>query len=250
VLFRKRRIVIINTIQLHIKQTYGITNEMAEVIVIGGFGSSPEQMNNIAHRIGEQLGRAALGINFRSAVRNIERTADLIHGRTVITHSGGAKPVVDSFEHYGAEPGRLIAVAPPVPEQIRKLLWRGAMIGRGIGETEQEQLEEKFTATEELVHHPIANFGRIYGLGHFAAIAEIARMRQGGIPATVGLMSHDGLFDMSTAPVEHSIARARQIGVNVVNIFGRHCRFSADPAGVMQEIGALNQVGYALPEAA
>lgn len=249
-LFRKRRIVIINTIQLRIKQTYGITNGMAEVIVVGGFGSSPEQMKSIAHRIGEHLGRAACGINFRMATTNRERLADTIHGSTVITHSGGVKAVVDSFEHHGAHPDRLIAIAPPVPEQVRKLLWRGALIQLGVKQAVQGQLVEKFTATDELIHHPMANFGRIPALGHFSAIAEITRMQQGGTEATVALMNQDGLFNMQTSPVERSIDRARRMGVEIVNVYGRHCRFSHDPAGVLQEISALNQVGYALSEAA
>lgn len=209
---------------------------MAEVIVVGGFGSGPEQMKSIAHRIGEHLGKTAFGINFRMATRNSERLADIVDGNTVVTHSGGAKAVVDSFEHYGAHPDRLVAVAPPVPEQIPKLLWRGALINLGVKQEILEQLEEKFTSTSELINHPLANFGRIPALGHFAAIAEITRMQQAGTDATVALMSQDTLFDMSTRPVELSIERAQRMGVNVVNIYGRHCRFSDDPVGVLEGI--------------
>lgn len=208
---------------------------MAEIVVVGGFGSSPDQMNFIARTIGDYLGQSATGICFRQASQEHSRLADLIDGSSIMTHSGGIKPVIDAIERHLVMPAEVTTVAPPVREQIPRLLVRGAMISLGLRE-KNDELEKKFNSTDELVHHAVANFLRIPSLSQFNSVAEVAHLQQEGVDTTVALMGQDGLFNYQVRPVELSVARVRHLGGAVLSIPGSHCRFTHDPVGVLDEI--------------
>ncbi|MES2875906.1 MAG: hypothetical protein V4678_00385 [Patescibacteria group bacterium] len=209
---------------------------MAEAIIIGGFGSSPEQMHFLAERMTNHLGMDTIGINFREASQHKKRLASFVAGKTVVTHSGGLKPLANAVKAYNSMPERLTAIAPPVPEQIRKLLWRGAMIGLGLNGMPDFELERKVGAGDELTHHALANFGRIPSLSSFNAMNEVADLQRRGVETTIAFMEHDGLFDTSTESIACAVERVRQLGSRVVSIGGGHCRFTHDPLGTMSEI--------------
>src|SRR3982751_3288296 len=111
---------------------------MAEIVIVGGFASSPEQMNHVAHLISDHLGASATGICFRQASQESTRLADLIDGADIITHSGGIKPVIDTIEKHLVMPSDVTTIAPPVREQMPRLLMRGALIHAGLRGTGDE----------------------------------------------------------------------------------------------------------------
>ena len=208
---------------------------MTEVVFVGGFASSPEQMHDVASRGGAYLGRAATGVCFRESLQQSERFAELIDGRDVITHSGGMYAVHRAVE-YGAQPNRLTSIAVPVPEQVRFLLWRGAAIQTGITDDVEPQLRQKIEGPSEIRKHFIGNFRYVAPLGHFDAIERAGDFTEQGIPTTVGLMGRDGMFDYSTASVAGSIQHAREAGAKVLELEGAHCRFTHQTAGMLNEL--------------
>lgn len=211
---------------------------MKELVLQGGFGSSPEQMRSLSRIIGKYIGCRAVGVCYREANQRLDEYADLIEGKTVLTHSGGLQPVWKAIEQYQAEPKQLIALAPPFPEQVRHLLWRGALIGLSTSEA-QEQFEEKVCNNTELLRHPMANFGRIRSLGQFDSIEKLIQLKERGIETiTLALMERDGLFDYTSSRVREQIDNATETGVKVVAVPGTHCRLSDEPLAVIEAINS------------
>lgn len=201
-----------------------------EVVVVGGFGSSPERMRAVADPL------HGVGINFRNASQHQEVLADLIMDGRVVTHSGGLLPVLRACDTYDVRPEQLTAIASPVQESVHALLAKGAMIGIGLRDDIVSEFEDKIDDSHELRDHAYANFRHVPALSQFNAFAETSVFAEQGTSVTMAMMTRDGMFDLRSDKVAHDVAHARKRGVQVVAVAGGHCRFTHQPAQVMQEI--------------
>lgn len=226
---------------------------MTEIMLVGGFSSGPEQYEYLAAKLQDYYGVSTTGINFSTARAHPERLADLIHDKKVIAHSAGLLAVSQAMK-YGAIPSEINSIAPPIPELVRKLVWRGALIGYNNPAT-QEQMEAKmasFNSKEELAQHPLRNFGAIPALGHFASLEFAAWAKRQGSDVEVAFMQNDGLFNLRNIRQE-SVDQAVYAGVTVKRLEGTHTRFTANPTAVLDEIQAapiftLEQIADATKE--
>jgi hypothetical protein len=140
---------------------------------------------------------------------------------------------------FGATPEEITSIAPPIPEMVRNLLWRGALIGYS-DPAMQEQMEAKmatFSSKEELAQHPLLNFGALPALGHFASLEFAAWAERQGSNVEVAFMHHDGLFNLRNIR-QASVDRAVNTGVTIKRLEGTHTRFTANPLAVLSEIAA------------
>ena len=207
-----------------------------ETVVVGGFASCVEQYQTIAGLLQQHYGSPFRGVNFSSALAEPDRFAEVIDGNAVKAHSGGAYAVKLAMEH-GAVPSRLDMVAPSIPERVRSLVWRGALIG-WHDPAERQQIEQKvtnFSAMTEIKRHPVRNFGAIARLGHFASLDFAEDTHLKGVPTSIGFMEQDGLFDLASID-PHQIECLREAGVALRAIRGTHTRFTANPVGTLEEL--------------
>ena len=207
-----------------------------ETIVSLGFASSREQADSVATLLEQHSGLPFRGVNFSTAISNPEAFGEHIHDRDVVAHSAGEYAVKLATE-YGALPRSATFIAPPIPERVRRLVWRGALIGYDDPATRFDMDEKitNFSAKTEIKRHPILNFGAIAKLGHFASLDYALELQKSGVPVTIGFMEHDGLFNLSTIDPD-AITALRGAGVVVKQIRGTHTRFTANPVNTMNEI--------------
>ena len=211
---------------------------MTEITLVGGFSSSPDQYNYLAAKLEDYYGVSITGVNFSSARAHPERLADLIDKQKVIAHSAGLLAVAEAMK-LGAAPKEISSIAPPIPELVRKLVWRGALIGYSNPAT-QEQMEAKmasFNSKEELAQHPVLNFGAIPALGHFASLEFAAWAESQGTDVEVAFMHNDGLFNLRNIR-QASVDGALNAGVTIKRLEGTHTRFTANPIAVLNEVEA------------
>lgn len=208
---------------------------MAEVVVIGGFGSSPEQMDYIAQRVGDHLGACAVGINLRNASQRQEELAFLIDDTHVVNHSGGMLPTIEAVK-TGARPRSVTAIGPPIKDHSHQLMFRGALMHFGWRDAMTEQLEQKFEETHELRNYFVDNYRMIPAIARFDGLDQAAYLLQSNIPTAIGIMEDDGMFRVHTPEVEARAARLRQLGGEVVRLSGGHCRFTSEPETVLDEM--------------
>jgi hypothetical protein len=211
---------------------------MTEIALVGGFSSSPDQYQYLAAKLQDYYGVVTTGINFSTARAYPERLADLIDRQKVVAHSAGLLAVAEAMK-LGAVPDHITSIAPPIPELVRKLVWRGALIGHSDPAT-QEQMEAKmagFSSKEELAHHPVRNFGSLPALGHFASLEFATWAERQGSDVEVAFMQNDGLFNLRNIR-QASVDQAVHAGVTVKRLDGTHTRFTANPTVVLDEIQA------------
>lgn len=212
---------------------------MTEIVLTGGYGSTPDQYLNIAKAVGDYRGQPTAGYGLREALGNLAKYAASIDRQEVITHSGGLLAVHEAARLYDARPSKVTAIALSMPSQVRSLVLRGALIGLH-DPVEQEQFDQKINsdfARQELLEHPIFYAKTIRRLGHFASFDFLADLAQEGADVTAVLMSHDGLFD-----IEKIDTKRRQLvekaGGKIVQIAGVHTSFTSSPAEVLRRIEA------------
>lgn len=210
---------------------------MANYLVNGGFGSSREQCAYFAAQISESTGAPADGAHFSWAISNPEAHAERIDNREVISYSAGVYATHRTLEKYDVKPRSLTMIAPPLPERVRSLVLRGALIG--LDDPAQHEIEEKIACEHDIVRelreHPVRNFGAVAKLGHFAALDFAREMAESGIPVRVGFMERDGLFNLEAIDVD-TLQRAQASGVDVHLLKGTHTRFSKEPLRLLNEL--------------
>lgn len=213
---------------------------MTEIVVAGGFGSGRNQMNHVAESIGTAFGEKATGKSYSDAESDLESFAHTIDASHAYSHSGGFLLIYRSIV-LGARPKEVTAIAAPVPEQIKRLMVRGAFIGVGFGQKIVDELEQKFEDPRELVRHPFVNFAkRLPELSRFDSLAAAADIADRGIPVTLAYMKQDGLFRLDTEDVTAGVEKARSFGACVVSIEGKHCEFTHRPLDVLGRIASAS----------
>ena len=205
---------------------------MKQKVVVGGFASDQKQIEHVALDLSEYYDEDVIGMNFRKAMQTSRAFFD---GRELITHSAGFRAV------WGALPERITAIAPPVPEAIHKLMWRGFVMGRKLSSHQEKPGQDADgNLLEELLHHPRTHLGVLSSISHFDALLEASWYQKHDVPTTVVFMKSDRLFRLGTQAVRDSITSARRIDVDVVTAFGDHSRFTHDPIGLLADL-ALSQ---------
>lgn len=210
---------------------------MKQKIVVGGFASDTKQIEHVALVMSEHYDEDVIGLNFRKAMQTSRAFFD---DCDVITHSAGMLAVMGSI------PERLTAIAPPVPESIYKLMWRGFVLGRKFSLHSENQLkEQEGNAVEELLRHARANFSALPTISHFDAFQDARWYQTHNVPTTVALMENDGLFRLQTPVVQAAMAHARRMNVRIVTTPGEHVRFTHDPVGVLSSIALSESMAAA-----
>jgi hypothetical protein len=210
---------------------------MNEKIVIGGFASDTHQIQTVCKKLSEYYDEDVAGMNFREARQNQSRLAHLIKNREVITHSAGFVALQAALSEWQAEPESIVAVAPPVPERIRRLVWRGFLIGaQGVI---NERGDPDHSLREELIRHARDNFGALPLISRFNAFDAAFLDATHGIPTTVATMKQDRLFPERLYLIDEMMNRARKIGTKVIGLTGDHLRFTHEPVEVMAEIDRM-----------
>lgn len=212
---------------------------MANYLVNGGFGSSREQCAYFAAQISELTGAPADGAHFSWALSHPEEHARLIDNREVITYSAGAYAVHETMHKFDVSPRSLTMIAPPIPERVRSLIRRGALIG--LDDPAAKEIEGKIAdghnTARELREHPLRNFGAIAKLGHFATLDFASELTLSGVPVRIGFMERDGLFNLEGIDHAELYSAVRQ-GVEIRLLEGTHTRFSRQPVQTLSEMDA------------
>lgn len=200
---------------------------MAEIILLGGFASTNSQVNATALELSDHLNKDVQGFNFSSGRDQDPRFFD---EKIIYTHSGGILAAENSH------PSELTIVAPPVPEAVAALLWRGWFMGRKLRQAEESEKGFTDTSTYEALRHPGKNFGSMPEISRFNSFLSAIHHRSNGANVTMALMRSDGLFNYDTEETMDDIMQAKAHGVNVVSVTGEHVRFTNKPREVMAEI--------------
>ena len=209
---------------------------MTEIGVYGGFGSSKQRIDYVAQSLGKQAGVPAQGMNFRQASQNLEAMAKSMEGRTAYFHSAGIMLGVQAIKQFGVRPERIIAIAPPIREQIGNLCLRGAYLQLGVKSQPADQLEEKLSDGHELLLHPLANYRKLGKIASFNVFKEAANLRVDDHDISLIIMQDDRMFDYSTDEARLSIKNAESAGVSIHRALGGHNTFTHNPAGLLDGI--------------
>lgn len=210
---------------------------MKQKVVVGGFASDKKQIEKVSLTLSEHFDEDVIGLNFREA-RQTRRA--FFDGRDVITHSAGMMAILGSI------PKSVIAVAPPIPEPLYKLLWRGAVLGRKLRLGSRNDGEPSSSCLDELVHHARSNFGALPDISSFDALQEARWYQFHNVPTTVVLMNNDSLFRLHTPAICEAVERAQRMNVRVVTSPGEHVRFTHDPVGVLGSMAVAESMAISV----
>lgn len=203
---------------------------MSYELVVGGFGTSPRQMEEAAGRLTEASGVEHVGVNFRIAMKEERKMARLVRQACATnTHSGGIEAV------WRQRPNKLRVFAAPVPTPRFELMKRAARSALELIRIQndspdsavQECIDE---ITDELLRHPYDNLRYIGQLASCNSIDVAIEMQDTGIPTSLTYMESDGLFQPSSL----ELTRARQVGVRALILPGTHETFIHSPVQTMR----------------
>lgn len=208
---------------------------MPEKILVGGFASEKQQIDRICTTLSGYYDEDVVGMNFREARQNPRRLADFISKKDVITHSAGFVALQNVLNEWGMLPNSITAIAPPIPERIRHLLWRGFTMGASAKALPDGVSGRSSALKDELLLHARTHFGALPLISRFNAFDAAGWDDDHGIDTTIAVMSRDDLFPLQS----DNLASASGVGRHVVRIMGDHFRFSHEPVQVLGEIAAL-----------
>lgn len=203
-------------------------------VVVGGFASDRRQIDTVSRKLSEYYNEDVIGMNFREARQYPERLANFISDKEVITHSAGFVAVQNVLREWSTKPLSITAIAPPIPESIGHLVWRGFRMG-------SSGVTDRFSSIkEELVYHAKSNFGALPLISRFNALDAAIWDVDHDIDTTVAVMSQDSLFP-SGQYADDVMGR----NLKVIGLHGEHRRFSYEPVDVMSEIALARTVHLA-----
>lgn len=203
-------------------------------VVVGGFASDIHQVHTVCEKLSDYYNEEVVGMNFREARQYPKRLADFISEKEVITHSAGFVAVQSALREWSAKPLSITAIAPPIPESIGHLIWRGFRMGSS-GVTDRLS-----SLRDELVFHAKGNFGALPLISRFNALDAAVWDVDHDIDTTVAVMSQDKLFP-SVRYADDVMGR----NLRVIGLHGEHLRFSHEPVDVMSEIALARTVKFA-----
>lgn len=207
-------------------------------VVVGGFGTSEYQVNELADTISRHLDHEVVGITFVDATRDPDATAEAIHRRHVLTHSAGfvaVKEVVDS--HAQLMLASVTAVAPAHETSRRLIVSRAPKIGRNL-------------AIESIVR-PSSLVSNVRHVGYMAKeMHKNGRHHLGAIPKIAVFDSYQAAMDIA-APVRLVQMRRDELfrypklnpddlalhRVEVLTVPGKHPDLISKTRGVLTAMG-------------
>lgn len=206
-------------------------------VVVGGFASDRRQIDTVSRQLSEYYDEDVIGINFREARQNPERLAHFISEKEVITHSAGFVAVQNVLREWSSKPLSITAIAPPIPEGIGYLIWRGFRMGSAAKVLPDGVSSRLGSAKKELLYHAKANFGALPLISRFNALDAALWDKDHDIDTTVAVMSQDKLFP-SFQYADEVLGR----NLKVVSLHGEHLRFSYEPVQVLTEIALVESM--------
>lgn len=209
-------------------------------VVVGGFASDRRQIDSVSRQLSEYYGQDVVGINFREARQNPERLAHFISEKDVITHSAGFVAVQNVLRDWSTRPLSITAIAPPIPEGIGYLIWRGFRMGSAAKVLPDGVSSRLGSAKKELLYHAKTNFGALPLISRFNAFDAARWDEDHDIDTTMAVMSDDRLFP-SVQYADDIVGR----NARVISLHGEHLRFSYEPVQVMSEIALAQTVRHA-----
>lgn len=212
---------------------------MDKILYIGGMASNSYQIGVVADELERHYGLNVIGMSFREAQQNLAFVARLAGESLVITHSAGMMVL----KHI--TPLELIAVAPPMPLSIPRLIMSNiprttALLKshKGLPERRSKILRYNRGAMIEHLIHPRYNAAQIKKLSTFNAAQEAVSMTTNGAKVTLCLMDTEHVF--KDTPTHPHIEIAKEHGVIVhENIPGQHDEFLLYPLNILHQINRL-----------
>jgi hypothetical protein len=212
---------------------------MDKILYIGGMASNSYQVKVVSDELERHYGLNVIGMSFREAQQNLALVARLAAESLVITHSAG----MVTLKHI--TPQELIAIAPPMPLSIGKLLssnvprMRALMKShKGLPERGRRIRKYNLNSIMEHIAHPRYNAGQATKLGHFDAAKEAVAMTTNGAKVTLCFMDIEHVF--TYAPHHPHVDMAKEHGVIVhENVAGHHDEFLLYPLDVLAKINRL-----------
>lgn len=216
---------------------------MTRKIIVGGFASEQRQMDRVARSFSEFYDEDVEGVSFRSAMNNPLALDELVRGGTVFTHSAGMVAIKDTM------PREIIAVAPPVPTSVTRLIARSARGAHDLArESFSQPLKQQLTLAGrgaelglEVFWHPRAHLGRLGVISTFDAIERGIAAQSAGIETDIAFMDHDQLFQLSNG----NRIRAANAGLSVLTLHGGHEKLLFEPDELIAEYDDLKQAPQA-----
>ncbi len=207
-------------------------------VVIGGFGTSKYQVDQLADTMSDHLDYEVQGITLVDATQQIDETAGIIEGKHIFTHSAGFVALRGVLEvHPGMALASVTAVAPPFVTDRRVLASRSHKIVRNLA---VESLLEPRSFKSNLLHAGyMAKEMHKNGLHHIGTIPRIARFdshetaKRIDAPVRLAVMRRDELFRYPAADVDD----LAQHNVTIVEVAGTHPDFVRKPTKVLTALG-------------
>lgn len=207
-------------------------------VVIGGFGTSKYQVDQLADAMSDHLDYEVQGVTLVDATRRIDVTAEIVAGKHVFTHSAGfvaLKGVLDTYPELSI--ASATAVAPPSVTDRRALVSRSHKIVRNLA---VESLLETQSFKSNILHagYMVREMHK-NGLHHIGTIPRIARFDSHEVakyidaPVRLAIMKRDELFRYPAVDAD-DLARH---DVTVVEVMGTHPDFVRKPAKVLTALG-------------
>jgi len=212
---------------------------MNKILYIGGMASNPYQVKVVSEALERQYGLNVVGMSFREAQKNQALVARLAAESLVITHSAGMM----TLKHI--TPLELIAIAPPMPLSVPKLIWSNfprtwALLKsyKNLPERRNKILRYNRGATIEHIIHPRYNAGQVKKLSTFDTAKEAVAMTTNGAKVTLCLMETEHVFINASQHPHIEIAKEHGVIVHE-NVPGQHDEFLLYPLKVLAKINRL-----------
>jgi hypothetical protein len=212
---------------------------MDKILYIGGMASNSYQIKVVSDELERHYGLNVIGMSFREAQQNLALVARLAAESLVITHAAG----MVTLKYI--TPQELIAIAPPMPLGVGKLLtsniprmWALMKSYKGLPERRTRIRRYNLYSIAEHLAHPRYNAAQVAKLGSFDAAKEAVAMTTNGAKVTLCLMDTEHVFTYT--PTHPHLDIAKEHGVIVhENIPGHHDEFLLYPLDVLANINRL-----------
>jgi hypothetical protein len=212
---------------------------MDKILFIGGMASNSYQVKAVCNELSHHYGLNVIGMSFREAQQNLALLARLASESLVITHSAGMMTL-----KY-ITPLELIAVAPPMPLSIPRLIMSNiprtvALLKsyKNLPDRRNKILNYHLGATTEHILHPRYNAGQTKKLSTFDAAAEAVTMTTNGAKVTLCLMETEHIFTDSSTHPHMEVAKEHGVLVHG-NVPGHHDDFLLYPLDILAAINRL-----------
>lgn len=208
-------------------------------VMIGGFGTSKYQIDQLADAISTHLGHDVQGITLVDTLKRPDDVAETTHKKNIITHSAGflaLKAILDNESSLQLQ--SVTAVAPPMMADRRMLIARSRTIVKNLA---VESMLQPLALKSNLLHaRYMLDELRKNGIQHYSVIPHIATFdayqaaMEINSPVRLALMTKEELFQYPDPSPYNLSAHSTEI----VKLPGTH------PDFVRKPIQAISALGY------